>query len=119
MGIAPLWGFQMAVALALAFLFRLNKPLVIISSNISITPMIPPILFLSYQCGKWWMGDKALEIPFSTDISIEVIHQNFIQYLYGSLTLGTMAGILAGFITFGILKGLHRKRKKQETNPET
>ncbi|MFZ6009870.1 MAG: DUF2062 domain-containing protein, partial [Bacteroidota bacterium] len=36
MGIVPIWGFQLAVAIPLSFLFRLNKALVIIAANISI-----------------------------------------------------------------------------------
>jgi uncharacterized protein (DUF2062 family) len=59
MGIVPIWGFQLIVAITLSFLLRLNKALVIIAANISIPPMWPLILFLSYEMGKFWMGDKG------------------------------------------------------------
>lgn len=49
MGIVPIWGFQLIVALFFAAIFRLNKILVIIASHVSLPPMIPFIIFLSYK----------------------------------------------------------------------
>ena len=85
MGIVPIWGFQLIVGIFLAVLFRLNKALFIISANISIPPMIPLIIFLSYKCGSIWMGEKAVHLQFNRNISIETIHLNIIQYVYGSV----------------------------------
>ena len=64
MGIVPIWGFQLVVAIALAFLFRLNKALVVVAANVSIPPMIPLILFLSHLTGALWMGDASVSISF-------------------------------------------------------
>jgi uncharacterized protein (DUF2062 family) len=104
MGIVPLWGFQLAIAIAGAFLFRLNKLLVIVAANISIPPMIPVILFLSYLTGGLWMGGAAGHISFSNDITLEVLSKNFLQYIIGAVTLATIAGIAFGGITFVLLK---------------
>ena len=41
MGIVPIWGFQMLAALFLSYIFRLNKIIVLLFSNISIPPLIP------------------------------------------------------------------------------
>ena len=41
MGIIPIWGYQLITAIALAYLLRLNKLIVIVAANISIPPMIP------------------------------------------------------------------------------
>ena len=43
-GIAPLWGYQMIAAAVTAHFTHLNKAVAVISSNISIPPMIPFIL---------------------------------------------------------------------------
>ena len=43
-------------AIALAHLFRLNKFIVIVAANISIPPMIPVILYLSYLTGGIVLG---------------------------------------------------------------
>jgi uncharacterized protein (DUF2062 family) len=104
MGIVPLWGFQLAIAIALAFAFRLNKALVIIAANISIPPMIPLILFLSHRTGAIWMGDQAQLISFTSGITLEMVHNNFIQYVVGAVTLSIVAGIGFGLVTYILLK---------------
>jgi glycosyltransferase involved in cell wall biosynthesis len=109
MGIVPIWGFQLAVAIPLSFLFRLNKAIVILAANISIPPMIPLILFMSYRMGAIWMGNDATFLPFSTDISLEEVKQNITQYLWGSVTLAVIAGIIGGSLTWLLIKFSKRK----------
>jgi uncharacterized protein (DUF2062 family) len=109
MGIVPIWGFQLAVAITLAFLFRLNKALVIIAANISIPPMIPLILFLSHLTGAFWMGEKAQRVSFSQEITLELVQHNFVQYVLGAITLALAAGVIFGGATY---LGLKFKRSK-------
>lgn len=109
MGIVPIWGFQLAVAIFLAILFKLNKPIVIIAANISIPPMIPLIIFLSYKMGAWWMGPGAMQLNFSNAITLAAIKQNLVQYIYGSITLAFIAGTAAGLLTFVMLKWFGKK----------
>ena len=109
MGIVPIWGFQLAVGIFLAVLFRLNTALVIIAANISIPPMIPLIIFLSYKMGAWWMHGSEVNMLFSTDISIASIKNNLEQYIYGSITLAVVASILLGLLSFLMLKYFKRK----------
>ena len=109
MGIVPIWGFQLIVGIFLAMLFRLNKVLVIIAANISIPPMIPMIIFLSYTTGAFWMGDHAGSLAFSRSITLSSIQQNLQQYIYGSITLAVLAGVAAGLFTFVLLKIFKRK----------
>lgn len=109
MGIVPIWGFQLIVAIFLAFVFRLNKTLVIIAANISIPPMIPLIIYGSYKAGAYWMGDKKTDIIFNHDISLESVSNNFAQYIFGSITLAVIAGAISGVITFVMLKIFKRK----------
>jgi glycosyltransferase involved in cell wall biosynthesis len=109
MGIVPIWGFQLAAAIFLAFLLRLNKALVIIAANISIPPMIPLIIFLSYKMGALWMPGQAVEIPFTRNISLGAIKHNLQQYIYGSITLAVVAGAAIGLLTFTLLKIIKRK----------
>jgi uncharacterized protein (DUF2062 family) len=110
MGIVPIWGFQLAVAITLSFLFRLNKALVIIAANISIPPMIPLILYLSHFTGRFWMGEKAQYISFSKQISFEVVRNNIVQYALGATTLALVAGLFFGGITYLGLKLFKRSK---------
>ena len=104
MGIIPIWGFQLLVAIGLAFVLRLNKVLVIVASNISIPPMIPVILFLSHLTGVVWMGDRAQFISFHDPITLEMVSNNSAQYILGAVTFAIIAGITFGALTYLGLK---------------
>ena len=104
MGIVPIWGLQLLVAIALAFLFRLNKALVIIAANISIPPMIPVILFVSHMTGAFWMGEKAQYISFSRAINLEMVKNNLTQYFLGATTLAIVAGVISTGLVFVLIK---------------
>lgn len=104
MGIIPIWGFQLVAAIFLAVVFRLNKPLVILAANISIPPMIPLIIYLSYKMGAFSMGDRAVAIGFSTDISIESVKAHWEQYMYGSVTLAVVAAFGFGILSYILMK---------------
>jgi uncharacterized protein (DUF2062 family) len=110
MGIFPVWGFQLIIAITLAFLLRLNKVLVILAANISVPPMIPLILFLSHLTGSVWMGEKAQRITFSREITFEMMEASFIQYVLGAITLAFVAGIASTGITYIVLKLLKRQK---------
>lgn len=110
MGIVPIWGFQLAAAIFLAILFKLNKPIVIIAANISIPPMIPLIIFLSYKMGALWMGSHAMQIDFSNTITLDSVKKNLVQYIYGSITLAFVAAIVFGLLTFIVLKWAGKKQ---------
>ncbi|MBG9378673.1 DUF2062 domain-containing protein [Panacibacter sp. DH6] len=109
MGIVPIWGFQLVTAIFLSILLKLNKPVVIVSAHISIPPMIPFVIFLSYIMGSYWMGEHAIDFSFNTEISIDAIKQNLKQYIYGSITLAVVAGITAGLLTLALLKIFKKK----------
>ena len=110
MGIIPIWGFQLASAIFLAILFKLNKPLVIVAANISIPPMIPFIIYLSFKTGAFWMGNNAMQFKFSNSITLKSVKDNLLQYIYGSITLAIIAGIAFGLLTFIFLKLIDKKK---------
>jgi uncharacterized protein (DUF2062 family) len=41
MGLSPFWGFQTLLVISLAVLFKLNKVLAFVASNVSLPPFIP------------------------------------------------------------------------------
>jgi uncharacterized protein (DUF2062 family) len=105
MGIIPIWGFQLIVAIFLSFVFKLNKALVILFANISIPPMIPIIIFLSYKMGAFWLGENATNFIFQQKITLDAIKINLTQYIIGSIILSVIAAVLFGatsylFLTF-------------------
>ncbi len=111
-GVAPIWGWQMVVAVLLAMLFRLNKLITLVASNISLTPNIPLIIYLSYVFGGWVIPHNAVDIPYSSQISLATIKINIIQYLLGSVTFGVFIALVAGLVTLIILKIARRKKRR-------
>ena len=110
MGIIPIWGFQLIVAIGLAFAFRLNKALVIIAANISIPPMIPFILFLSHLTGTLWIGNRAQFISFHDPITLEMVSNNSVQYVLGAITFAIIAAVIFGAFTYLGLKLFRRPK---------
>ncbi len=102
MGIIPIWGFQMLTATFLAHLFRLNKALVLVASNISIPPMIPIIIYLSFKIGSLFVANPV-SIEFDKSITLESAKISILQYVYGSIPFAIIAGIVAGLFTYLIL----------------
>ncbi len=109
-GILPIWGFQLMLAITLAHLFGLSKLITSVAANISIPPMIPLLLYLSYISGGYILKTGS-NIKFSTDLSVKSFENNLIQYVVGSIVLAVIFSIFAGLISFIILK-LIRKRGK-------
>lgn len=110
MGIVPIWGFQLVVGITIAILLRLNKALVIIAANISIPPCIPFILYGSMVCGSFWMGDQAVSLPAAKDVTMDFIQKGFAQYLFGSITLAVVGGIVSGLIAYVFMWLAGRKK---------
>lgn len=117
MGIAPVWGWQMALALALAIIFRLNKVITLVASNISIPPLIPFIIFASYLTGGFVLNNHH-PVNFDSGITLEFVKQNFFQYLLGSIIFGAAMGILTGLIAWIVLSIFRRKQKTVKDDQE-
>ena len=100
MGVAPIWGFQLITAVALAFIFKLNKLIVFVVANISVPPVIPVIIYFSYKIGGIVLGNNAGVLEYSSAIDIEFIKNNILQYIAGSLCLGIILSSCLGLITY-------------------
>ncbi len=107
MGIVPVWGFQLVTALALAHVFRLSKFLVAVAANISIPPMIPLILYLSYATGGIVLG-TGNRISFSGEITLKTFENNLFQYITGAFVFAAVFAVFAGLVSFIVLKLVRR-----------
>ncbi len=108
MGIIPIWGYQLITALAMAYLLKLNKFIVAVAANISIPPMIPLILYLSYITGGYVLSVDN-HLAFSNDISLAWVKNNLLQYVVGSAVFAVIASVFSGLLTFLLLKVFRRK----------
>jgi glycosyltransferase involved in cell wall biosynthesis len=111
MGILPIWGWQLVAAIALAYILRLNKIIVIVAANISIPPMIPFILFFSYITGGFILGPGYDTSLNGKKIDFEFIGNNLFQYVTGSIVFAAFLAILLGLITYFLLSIFRNKDK--------
>jgi glycosyltransferase involved in cell wall biosynthesis len=112
-GVSPFWGYQMVVAVSLAHLLKLNKFIALVASNISLPPLIPVILFLSYITGGLVLGTDTSSLEYSSSISFEWIKDNLIQYVVGSFVFGAVFAPLSGLVIY-ILLLIFRKKEQRE-----
>ncbi|MFD1095969.1 DUF2062 domain-containing protein [Salegentibacter chungangensis] len=92
-GISPFWGLHTLLVFSLAALFRLNKVVAFLFSNISIPPLIPVIIYASYQAGSLISGNGFdWELQLQDFQSTSGVFTGLWQYILGSFAL---AGILS------------------------
>lgn len=109
MGIFPIWGFQLLIGIPLAIFFRLNKALFITTANISVPPMIPVLIWISYYCGGLFFGGST-ELPDLENITLETIHLNVMQYYSGAVVFAIIAGLVGFSLSYPLLVLLRGKR---------
>ena len=107
MGIMPLWGFQLLIGIPLAIWFKMNKALFITAANISIPPMIPLVIFSSYYTGSFFM-EEAVVLPKMSEITLESIHLNVVQYAVGAVVLAVIMGVVGTLVSYFVIS-LSRK----------
>lgn len=108
MGIVPIWGFQLLVGIPLSVYFKMNKVLFITAANISLPPAIPLIIFASYKFGGLFYKN-GVQLESFSDLSLESIHVNFVQYFLGGSLLATSVG-LVGYAASYLLFRMFRKK---------
>jgi len=106
-GIAPVWGYQMILAGVTAHILKLNKIVTVASSNVSIPPMIPPILFGSFAAGSFITGRPVLRSL--GEVTLENIAENLVVYIVGAVLLAAAAGAVAWGVGYVLLKILRKE----------
>jgi len=92
-GISPFWGLHTLLVFSLAAVFRLNKVIAFLFSNISILPLIPLIIYVSYQAGSFLTGNGLnWELGLQDFDSGKEVFEGIWQYVVGSFVL---AGLVA------------------------
>lgn len=97
-GLSPVWGFQTFLTISLAVLFKLNKVLAFVSSNISFPPFIPLIIAASLFIGAPFVEGETNFL--SHELNFELVKNHLLQYIIGSLILATTVSAVSGIVTF-------------------
>jgi uncharacterized protein (DUF2062 family) len=107
-GIAPIWGYQMIAAAALAHVLRLNKAITLLASNISIPPMMPLILYGGLALGHWLFTGQGLNVS-SQHFTRALALQYLGQWCVGSVVLGAVVAAMGTLTTYSLAR-LFRQR---------
>jgi uncharacterized protein len=104
----PFFGLHTPLAIALAFIFRLNKLTCITGSWINTPLTMVPILMASYNLGRFLRGKPAMELTF-TSLNWHNLQPYAKSILLGSSIIGFMAAVAAYFICYWLVTFFRRK----------
>jgi uncharacterized protein (DUF2062 family) len=97
-GIAPIWGFQIMAAAALAHKLRLNKAIAVTASHISFPLATPFIMAGGLLLGHYLHTGGVL--PLNAMTLLKEIPVRFTEWFFGSIALGIIAGIAGTVVTW-------------------
>ncbi|MBO9583032.1 MAG: DUF2062 domain-containing protein [Flavobacterium sp.] len=109
-GLSPFWGFQTVLLFTFAALFRLNKVIAYLTSNVSFPPFIPFIIYASLQVGSVFVTSDA-PLVLDSSITLDDIQKNATQYIVGSLILASVSALTVGLISYLLLTTFSSKNK--------
>ncbi|WP_276379238.1 DUF2062 domain-containing protein [Flavobacterium sp. H4147] len=109
-GISPFWGFQTILLFTFAALFRLNKVIAFLSSNVSFPPFIPLVIYGSLKTGSLFISSDA-PLILDSSATLDDIQKNAAQYIVGSLILATVLALSAGLVSYALLSVFSSKNK--------
>jgi uncharacterized protein (DUF2062 family) len=132
-GFSPFVGFHLVMALAIAFLFRLNKLDAILGTLVGNVPTWGVVFPLGYRLGRAIMGlDRRvvprmnLQVLLHSDITwvfhpVQTLHMVFghrafeprlLSFLIGTTTLAIVLGLVTAMIARSVLLLYHRRHPR-------
>jgi glycosyltransferase involved in cell wall biosynthesis len=112
-GISPFWGFQTILLFTFAALFKLNKVIAYLASNVSFPPFIPFVIYGSLKMGSYFVSNDA-PLILDSSITLDDIQKNATQYIVGSLILASVLALSVGLLSYLLLTAF--SSKKNTTN---
>ena len=110
-GIVPIYGFQLLVAVGLAVFFKLNKPLTVASTFIN-NPLLQPLIIVSsVEIGYFLRGGSFRPFHMSA-LAGPHVKEELLAWVMGSVVLGVLVGGVGGAIAAVVVQ------LKAPANPE-
>ena len=111
-GISPFWGFQTILLFTFAALFKLNKVIAYLSSNVSFPPFIPFVIYGSLKMGSYFVSTDA-PLILDSSITLDDIQKNATQYIVGSLILASVSALFFGLLSYLLLTTFTKKHSEK------
>ena len=80
------------------------------AAQISIPPLIPVILYLSFVTGSIILG-KGAHLHLVSPVTLEFVKNNVFQYVIGSIVLAVILSLLFGLIMYLFMKMIRKNRE--------
>jgi uncharacterized protein (DUF2062 family) len=96
----PFFGLHTPLAIAIAFLFRLNKVTCVTGAWINTPLTVVPILGLSYKLGRFLRGRPLNELPLQGGIEWHNLEKYAKSLILGTSILGFVAAVIAYFVCY-------------------
>lgn len=104
----PFFGLHTPLAIALAFIFRLNKVTCITGAWVNTPITIVPVLVASYNLGGFLRGKPAKALTF-TNLDWHSLQPYAKSILLGSSIIGFVAAVVSYFICYWLVTVIRRK----------
>lgn len=104
----PFFGLHTPLAIALAFIFRLNKVACITGAWVNTPLTVVPILAASYSLGRFLRGKPATELVF-TSLDWHSLQPYATSILLGSSIIGFASALASYFICYWLVTFFRRK----------
>jgi len=108
-GISPFWGLQTILLFTFAALFRLNKVIAYLSSNVSFPPFIPFVIYGSLKMGSYFVSNET-PLFLDSSVTLDDIQKNATQYIVGSLILASVLALFFGLVSYLLLTAFTKKQ---------
>jgi uncharacterized protein (TIGR03546 family) len=96
----PFFGIHTPLAIAAAFLLRLNKLTCITGAWVNTPITVVPILGISYKLGAFLRGRPVQDLPLSGGLEWHNLERYAKSLVLGSSILGFVAAVLAYFLCY-------------------
>jgi uncharacterized protein (TIGR03546 family) len=104
----PFFGLHTPLAIALAFIFRLNKVSCITGAWINTPLTVVPVLVASYNLGRFLRGKPARALTF-TSVDWHTLQPYAKSIMLGSSIIGFLAAVVSYFICYWLVTFFRRK----------
>ena len=104
----PFFGLHTPLAIALAFIFRLNKLTCLTGAWVNTPLTVVPVLAASYKLGRALQGKSIKELTYKS-LDWHSLHPYAKSILLGSSIIGFVAAVSGYFICYWLVTALRRK----------
>ena len=111
----PFFGFHSGLAIAAAFVFRLNKITCLTGSWVNNPFTVVPVLGLSFKLGRLLRGRSPQELHLKHELTwqyaLELLDKKGASLLLGSSIIGFFAALVAYFLCYWLVVKFRRKNE--------